>query len=75
MAYFKEKLRRTGDKTPNCFGPFYIGKVSDKCLPTRTFLYISLKQVLINLTSFMGTPNSIQYFPTQSIIGFLEDYE
>jgi hypothetical protein len=52
----------------SCIRPFWIGKLSDKCLRMWTLLYISLKHILISLTSFMGTPNSMRilyciYFP------------
>jgi hypothetical protein len=59
MAYSKAKLNSSGDKASPCFRPFWIGKLSDKCLPILTLLYVSFKHILINLTSFMGTPNSM----------------
>jgi hypothetical protein len=43
----------------------------DKYLPIQTLLYVSVKHILINLTSFMGTQNSMRilyntYFLTES---------
>jgi hypothetical protein len=32
MAYSKAKLKSSGDKAFPCFRPFWIGKLSDKCL-------------------------------------------
>jgi hypothetical protein len=43
-----------------CFRPFWIGKLSDRCLPIWTLLYVSFRHILISLTSFKGTPNSIR---------------
>jgi hypothetical protein len=57
MTYSKAKLKSSGDRASHCFRPFWIGKLSHKCLPIRTLLYVSFKHILINLTSFMGTPN------------------
>jgi hypothetical protein len=37
MAYSKAKLKSSGDKASSCFSPFWIGKLSDKCLPIQTF--------------------------------------
>jgi hypothetical protein len=35
MAYSKAKLKSSGDRASPCFRPFWIGKLSDKCLPIR----------------------------------------
>jgi hypothetical protein len=79
MAYSKAKLESRGDKASPCFRPFWMGKLSDKCLPIWTLLYIKFKHILISLTSFMGTPNSyentVQYFPPNRIIGFPQVYK
>jgi hypothetical protein len=37
MAYSKAKLKSSGNKASPCFRPFWIGKLSDKCLPIQTF--------------------------------------
>jgi hypothetical protein len=67
MAYPKVKLKSSGDKTSPYFKSFWIGKLSDKCLPIQTLLYVSIKHILISLTNFIGIPNSyknvVQYFP------------
>jgi hypothetical protein len=60
MAYYKAKLKSSGDRASPYFKPFWIEKLSDKYLPTWTLLYVSFKHVLINLTSFIGTPSSIR---------------
>jgi hypothetical protein len=39
MAYSKAKLKSSGDKASPCFRPFWIEKLSDKCLPIRTLLF------------------------------------
>jgi hypothetical protein len=65
MAYSKAKLKGSGDRASPCFRPFWIGKLSDKCLPIQTLLYVSLKHILINLTGFMGTPNSMREYCTK----------
>jgi hypothetical protein len=58
MAYYKEKLKSNGDKA-SYFRPFWIGNLSDKCLPVWTLLQVLFKHILISLTSFMGSPNSM----------------
>jgi hypothetical protein len=45
MAYSKAKLKSSGDKASPCFRPFWIGKLSDKCLPIRTLLYVGRRLV------------------------------
>jgi hypothetical protein len=45
MAYSKAKLKSSGDRASPCFGPFWIGKLPEKCLPAWTMLYVSLKQI------------------------------
>jgi hypothetical protein len=47
---------------------FWIGKLSDKCIPIRTLLYISFKHILISLTSFTGTPNSVRILYNTSLL-------
>jgi hypothetical protein len=53
------KLKGSGDKASPCFRQFWIGKLLDKCLPIWTLLYVSFKHILISLTNFMGTQNSM----------------
>jgi hypothetical protein len=60
MAYSETKLESSGDKASPCFQPFCIGNLTDKCLHLQTLLYVSLKDKLISLANFMGTPNSIR---------------
>jgi hypothetical protein len=36
----KAKLKSSGDKTSPCFRPFWIRKLSNKCLPIRTLVYV-----------------------------------
>jgi hypothetical protein len=60
MAYSKAKLKSGGDKASPYFKPFGIGKLSDKCLPIQTLLYVSFKHILMSLTNFMGIPNSVR---------------
>jgi hypothetical protein len=50
----------SGDKVSHCFSPFWLGKLSDKCLPIRTLLYVSFKYVLIGLANIMGTTYSMR---------------
>jgi hypothetical protein len=66
MAYSKAKLKSNGDRASPCFRPFWIGYLSDKCLPTDCRL-IHLKEsrrrkffpVLLNsLCSFMKLQSS-----------------
>jgi hypothetical protein len=47
MAYSKAKMKISGDRTSPCFRPFWIGKLSGKCSPIRTLLYVSFKHILI----------------------------
>jgi hypothetical protein len=60
MAYSKAKLKSSGDKVSPYFRPFWIGRLSNKCLPIWTLKYVSFKHILISLTNFMGTPNSVR---------------
>jgi hypothetical protein len=68
MAYSKAKLKSSDDKASPCFRPFWIGKLSDKCLPIRTLLYVSFKHIFISLTSFMGTPTSVRILYNTSLL-------
>jgi hypothetical protein len=43
MAYSKGKLNSSGDKASPCLRPFWIGKLSDKCLLIQTLLCFSVK--------------------------------
>jgi hypothetical protein len=66
MAYSKGELKSSGDKASPCFRPFWIGKLSDKCLPMQTLIYVSFTHIVISVTGFMGTPhceNIVQNFP------------
>jgi hypothetical protein len=67
MAYSKAKLESSGDKASHCFRPFWIGQLSHKCLPIQTSLYLSFKHILISLSSFMATPNSIRILHNTTI--------
>jgi hypothetical protein len=49
MAYSKAKLKSGGDRASPCFRPFWIGKLSDKCLPIWTLLYVSVRYVNITV--------------------------
>ena len=52
MAYSEAKLESSGDKASSCCRPFWLGKLSNKCLPMWTSLYVSFKHNLISVTSF-----------------------
>jgi hypothetical protein len=60
MAFSKAKLKSSDDGASPYFRLFWIEKLPDKCLPIRTLLYVLIKNILINLTSFMDTPNSMR---------------
>jgi hypothetical protein len=75
MAYSKTKLKSSGDRSSPCFRPFWIGNLSDKCLPIWTLLYVSFKHILINLTTYIHGylklyETAVQYFPPHWIIVF-----
>jgi hypothetical protein len=53
MAYSKAKLKCSGDGASPCFRPFWIGTISDKCLPIQTLLYVSFKHILIKCFSLL----------------------
>jgi hypothetical protein len=60
-TYSKAKLKNSDDKTSPCFRPLWTGKLSDKCLPIRTLLYVSFTCVILfSPASLMGTPNSMR---------------
>jgi hypothetical protein len=68
MAYSKAKLKSSGEGASPYFRPFWMGKLSDKFLPIKTLPYVSFKHILINLTSFMGTPNSTKVMYNISLL-------
>jgi hypothetical protein len=68
MAYSKAKLKSSGDKASPCFILFWIGKISEKCLRIQTLLFFLFRHTLINLTSFMGTPDSMRILYNTSIL-------
>jgi hypothetical protein len=68
MAYSKAKLKSSSDKASHCFRPFWIRKLSDKCLPIQTLLYVSFKHILISLSSFMDTQNSMRILNNTSLL-------
>jgi hypothetical protein len=58
MAYSKAEFKSSGDKASHYFRPFWKGKLSNKCFPIWTLLYVSFKHILISLAGFLGTTNS-----------------
>jgi hypothetical protein len=68
MAYSKAKIKSSADKSSLHFRAFWLGKLSDKCLPVWTIPYVSFKHILINLTNFMGSPNSIRILYNTSLL-------
>jgi hypothetical protein len=68
MTFFKAKLKSSGVKASPCFRPLKIGKLSEKCLPIQTIIYVSIKHNLISLTSFMGTTNSVRLLYNTSLL-------
>jgi hypothetical protein len=68
MVYSKAKLKSNCPKASAYSGPFWIGKLSDKYLPTWPILYVSFKHILIVLTSFMGNPNSMRILYNSSLL-------
>ena len=42
MVYSKAKFKSNGDRATPCFKPFLIGNMSDKFLPTRTLVWLSM---------------------------------
>jgi hypothetical protein len=67
MVYSQAKLKSSGDKASPCFKPFWIEKLSDKCLLIRTLLYVSSKHILSSLTNFMGMQNCIRILYNTSL--------
>jgi hypothetical protein len=67
-AYSKAKLEISGDRVSPCFRPFWIRKLSDKCLPILTLPYVSFKHILSNLTRFLGTVYSIRILYKTSLL-------
>jgi ABC-type branched-subunit amino acid transport system permease subunit len=68
MAYSKAKLKSSDDTASPYFRPFWIGKLSEKYLAIWTLLHVSFKHNLINLTTFMGTPNSMRILYNTSLL-------
>jgi hypothetical protein len=68
MAYSKAKLKSNDGKASPRSKTFWIGKLSDKCLPTLNLLYVSFKYILISLIMSMGTQNSKRIVHGTSIL-------
>jgi hypothetical protein len=68
MAYYKAKLKSSGDRASPCFRPFGIGKRSDKCLPARNLINVSFRHILISITRFVGIPNSKRILYNTSLL-------
>ena len=43
----QSKVKNTGDRASPCFKPFLIGNMSDKFLPTRTLLHVSVRHTFL----------------------------
>jgi hypothetical protein len=52
MAYSQAKSKSSGDRASPCSRPFWIGKLSDRCLHIGTLLYVSFKHILIIFTYY-----------------------
>jgi hypothetical protein len=68
VAYSKAKLKSIGDKSSPCFTPFWIAKLSDKCLRIRILLYVLFKHVLSSPTDFIGIPNTMGVLYNTSLL-------
>jgi hypothetical protein len=78
ITYPKVRLKSIGNEAYPHLRPFWTGKLRENCSTVLTLLYVSFKHILINLTRFMGTPNSMRIsynVPPHRIIGYLEVYE
>jgi len=68
MEYSKAHMKRNGDRASSCFQPFLIGNMSDKFFPNRNLLYISVRHILISVTSFIGILNSMRILYKTSLL-------
>jgi hypothetical protein len=68
MAYSKAKLKSSGGRASHCCRLFWIGKLSDICLPIPTLLCVLFKHVLMSLTNFIGTTNSMRLLYSTSLL-------
>jgi hypothetical protein len=68
MAYSETTLKSSDDKSYPYFKPFWIGKLSDKCLTIKALLYVSFKHILISQTNVMGIPNCIRILYKASLL-------
>jgi hypothetical protein len=66
MAYSKAKLKSSADKASHCLRPFWIGNPQTNIYLYR--LYVSFKHILISLSSFMGTTNSLRILHNTSLL-------
>ena len=60
MMYPKAKLKSNSNRASPFFKPFLTGNMSDKFLPTQTLLHVSVRNIFIRLTSFMGITYSMR---------------
>jgi hypothetical protein len=58
-----------GDNASHCFRPFWIGKLSDKCLLIWTLLHVLFKYILMSPTSFLGIRNSMRILYNTCLLG------
>ena len=70
MAYSKAKLKSIGDRASPCFKPFLIGNLSDTFLPTRTLLYVSVRQDKVRSLGALQTNNAISEIRERWIEGY-----
>jgi hypothetical protein len=72
MSYSKANFKSSCHKASPCFRPFWAGELSGRCWPIRILPYVLFKHILISLTDFKLYKNTVQYFPPNWIMGFLE---
>ena len=67
MPYSRAKLKNKVDSAAPCFRQQRIGKASERNWPTQTLLSF-VETHLINLTNFLGIPNSIRMLHKASVL-------
>jgi hypothetical protein len=73
MAYSKAKLKTSGNRASLCSRPFWIGKLSDKCLPIRTLLYVNIPGTYSQLHHYEAQISYNSVFHSQ--IWFYENHK
>jgi hypothetical protein len=70
MTYSKAKMKSNDDKT-SCFKPFWIGKISDKCLPIWKYYIHTIMHQMISYVCEILAPDEITYINNELEVNYV----